>query len=516
MIFYQTLLQLIIASILLGCSIAFGQDQSGAVTTEPSNTTDISQPQSGSSQRNYELTTEFYHSIVGPQQPDIAKLNLFFTRMPKGGDLHNHYSGSIYAETYLDWVQKKGWLIDECTLQIVKTESEGSCKQLTVPFLKSDASAYRKLLSLWSDKDFGNHIHMTPPPDQKFFNTFGFFGPIEDDFIPTGLRILKQRALAENVNYIETMLSQVGVNSDQYFTKDESSKINAELTNALSQENTDLVLEQIVDRLVSKEGFNSTVDRFVESVQRNHQGIDDEDFMMRYQTYAVRVLEPLSVFTDLLSGYMAAERSPLVVGVNIVAPENNTVALRDYTLHMRMYNYLLRKYPNVNRALHAGELTLGMVRPKNLNFHIRQALEIAQAQRIGHGVDLPYEDNSVNLLAALKSGSVIEINLTSNQFILGVEGNQHPYLIYASYGVPLVISTDDSGVSRNNLSNEYMLLASRYQPAYARIKEYVYNSIEYSFLDKRNKQKKLTQLNREFERFEQEMAQFYSEMSDQG
>ncbi|MEJ2178507.1 MAG: hypothetical protein P8Y12_11320 [Gammaproteobacteria bacterium] len=113
-----------------------------------------------------------------------------------------------------------------------------------------------------------------------------------------------------------------------------------------------------------------------------------------------------------------------------------------------------------------------MVRPKSLNFHIRQALEIAQAQRIGHGVDLPYEDDSVGLLAALRSGSVIEINLTSNQFILGVEGNHHPYLIYASYGVPLVISTDDSGVSRNNLSNEYMLLASRYLPAYERIKEY--------------------------------------------
>lgn len=510
---YQSMLLRIIASLLFGCSVTFAQDQSGAVTSEPSNSTDISQPQSGSSQRDYELTAEFYRSIVGPQQPDIAKLNLFFTRMPKGGDLHNHYSGSIYAETYLDWVQKKGWLIDECTLQIVKTESEGSCKQLTVPFLKSDASAYRKLLSLWSDKDFGNHIHMTPPPDQKFFNTFGFFGPIADDFIPTGLRILKQRALTENVGYIETMLSQVGVNNDQYFTSDEREIFNQKLTNALSQGDTDLVLEQIVERLDSKEEFISTVDRFVDSVQRNHQGMDDEDFMMRYQTYAVRVLDPLSVFADLLSGYMAAERSPLVVGVNIVAPENNTIALRDYTLHMRMYNYLLRKYPNVNRALHAGELTLGMVRPKNLNFHIRQALEIAQAQRIGHGVDLPYENDSVGLLAALRSSSVIEINLTSNQFILGVEGNQHPYLIYASYGVPLVISTDDSGVSRNNLSNEYMLLASRYQPAYARIKEYVYNSIKHSFLDEENKQIKIAQLDREFEEFEQEMSQFYGQMS---
>lgn len=53
--------------------------------------------------------------------------------------------------------------------------------------------------------------------------------------------------------------------------------------------------------------------------------------MIRYQTYAVRVLEPLQVFTDLFSGYLAADKSPLIVGVNIVAPENNPVTLKDYT-----------------------------------------------------------------------------------------------------------------------------------------------------------------------------------------
>jgi len=43
-----------------------------------------------------------------------------------------------------------------------------------------------------------------------------------------------------------------------------------------------------------------------------------------------------------------------------------------------MYNYLLRKYPIVNRSLYAGELTLGMVRPKDLTFHIEEAIDIAK------------------------------------------------------------------------------------------------------------------------------------------
>ena len=55
---------------------------------------------------------------------------------------------------------------------------------------------------------------------------------------------------------------------------------------------------------------------------------------------------------------------------------------------MRMYNYLLRKYPAVHRALRAGKLTLGIVRSKDLTFHIGEARTIAKAQRIGHVVDI--------------------------------------------------------------------------------------------------------------------------------
>ena len=97
----------------------------------------------------------------------------------------------------------------------------------------------------------------------------------------------------------------------------------------------------------------------------------------------MRVQNPVQVYLELLSGFAATEQSPLLVGVNIVAPENHHVSMNDYTLHMRMYNYLNRLYPSVNRALSdAGEFTLGMVRPEGLLFHIEQALDIAGAQRI--------------------------------------------------------------------------------------------------------------------------------------
>jgi adenosine deaminase/adenosine deaminase CECR1 len=320
------------------------------------------------------------------------------------------------------------------------------------------------------------------------------------------LQIIKKRAIKENVSYIETMLSTVGVHSSLYFDKTNIARLNNAMRTAKTNDALSIEFDAMVKVLSGDQGFREIVLQFVQSTANVHQGIDDGQFMMRYQTYAVRVLDPVQVFVDLYSGFLAADQSPLVVGVNILAPENNVVALADYTLHMKMYAYLLKQHPNVNRALHAGELTLGMVRPKDLDFHIGQALNIAQAQRIGHGIDLPYEQNSVGLLEDLRKNSVIEINLTSNQHILGVQKEAHPYAIYASYGVPLVISTDDSGVSRNNLSNEYVLLASRYKPGYKTLKSIVYNSILYSFMSDSDKSENLRRLDERFAIFEAKMA----------
>ena len=160
-----------------------------------------------------------------------------------------------------------------------------------------------------------------------------------------------------------------------------------------------------------------------------------------------------------------------------------------------------------------GELTLGMVRPKDLLFHIREAREIADAQRIGHGVDISYETSSIELLEDLKENSVIEINLTSNSFILGVEKNKHPYLIYSKYNVPMVIATDDSGVSRNNLTNEFLLLSTRYKPSYKRLKQYIYNSIQYSFLPEHQKTIIAKRIDNSFLLFEKDMAGLYERLS---
>ncbi|MDR0910672.1 MAG: hypothetical protein LBM77_13020, partial [Spirochaetaceae bacterium] len=44
-----------------------------------------------------------------------AELQYFFSQMPKGGDLHNHLTGSIYAETYFQFAVSKNMYLDTDT-----------------------------------------------------------------------------------------------------------------------------------------------------------------------------------------------------------------------------------------------------------------------------------------------------------------------------------------------------------------------------------------------------------------
>ena len=134
--------------------------------------------------------------------------------------------------------------------------------------------------------------------------------------------------------------------------------------------------------------------------------------------------------------------------------------------------------------MHAGELTLGLMKPQELTWHIGAAVYTAGASRIGHGVDMAYEKASYNLLRYMvKKNIPIEINLVSNEFIFKVKESRHPLTLYKEFDVPIVISTDDAGILRTNMTEQYVLLAKRYKNvSYSDIKQFVNNSINYSFI----------------------------------
>jgi len=111
-------------------------------------------------------------------------------------------------------------------------------------------------------------------------------------------------------------------------------------------------------------------------------------------------------------------------------------------------------------------------------------VEVAGASRIGHGVDITYESDAPQLLARMARERIaVEINLTSNDVILGVKGNEHPLRLYLAAGVPVALSSDDPGVSRVDLTRDYERAVTEHGLTYTELRQVSRNSLTYSFLE---------------------------------
>ena len=467
------------------------------------------EPATASRQANEAATSRHYAALIAGQDPKLAELTMFFTQMPKGGDLHHHYSGAIYVEQYLDFLDRQGLCVNKQTYRIeqdkaviaaerAKPAKERNC--LNSAEVYADDHTWRELVQRWSNKDFDNHGVLNPPPDRLFFQTFGYFGPVSNANFKEGLQELKKRAIAENVSYIETMFKMAPTIANPAFDARAWQLVNDDA-------GLDTELRSAMEALDRDPAFAKSIADFTAKIDEAAAGIDDERFTMRYQTYVLRLLNPSQVFSAMVAAFKSASSGGKVVGVNIVGQESTMVSMRDYALHMKMFRFLKPFYPNVKVALHAGELALGEVPPEGLKFHIDQALTVAGADRIGHGIDLAHEANAPAILRTMREKDIpVEINLTSNAFISGIKGENHPVTLYRKYGVPYVISTDDAGVTRHTLSQEYVLFASRYKPDYAEMKKTSYNSIRYAFLPAADKARLTRQLNARFAAFEADVA----------
>src|SRR5579885_2276951 len=208
---------------------------------------------------------------------------------------------------------------------------------------------------------------------------------------------------------------------------------------------------------------------------------------VRYLYQVLRGLAPEQVFAQILTGFELASADSRVVGLNLVMPEDWYVPMRDFNLHMRMLDYLHGIYPKVHISLHAGELAMGLVPPEGLSFHIRHSIELGHAERIGHGVSVMNEHNAVDLLHEMAQRKIlVESCRTSNDTILGVKGKDHPLPIYRKYGVQVALATDDEGVSRSDMTHEYLRAVETYNLSYVDLKHMARESLEHSFLSGRS------------------------------
>ena len=413
------------------------------------------------------------------------RLNQFLWDMPKGADLHMHLSGAVYAEEMLRYGAADGDCFDSFTFVASPPPCDPG-ERLVADALSNNA-LQNAVMRAWSMKGFEPGVESG---HDHFFATFGKFGAALAGHNGEGLATVARRARAQTVQYLEVL--QTPRFSD---------------ASALAEEvgfNRDLAAMR---RRMLAAGIRSIVplaSRDLDELLAQERVADPSPRpLIRFDVQVLRSEPPEVVFAQMLLGFELMRADRRWVGLNLVQPEDDNTSLRDYALHMRMIRFLRGIYRTGKITLHAGELVPGLAPPRDLRFHIRAAVHVAGAERIGHGVDIRHERNPIALLRGMARRDIlVEAALVSNCQILEVCGRDHPITLYRRFGVPVALATDDEGVSRTSLTEQYELAVRVHGLGYRALKQMATDSLRHAFLPRRTRVRLLRRQAREFRRFE--------------
>lgn len=398
-------------------------------------------------------------------------LRAFLKDMPKGGDLHNHLSGAIYAESYIHWAIEAGLCVTPGTFALTGCGGDAIPIATTV----TDPVLNRQIIDAWSMRNWersgqSGHDH--------FFDTFGKFGMATWGRTGEMLAEVVRRGAENGIGYYELMLTPDG---------GAVSQIASRVTwhdNYTAMRDTMLALglrDSIRIGIAMLDSAESRMRALLGCGASGETGACST--VVRYLYQVGRGARTPSVFAQILAGFEMAEMDGRVVGFNLVQPEDYPLPMMQFDAQMDMIDALRPLYPKARISLHAGEFAYGMIPPDSLCCHIRSSIERGHAERIGHGVDVIHERKPFDLLQMMAERNVlVEICLTSNDVILGVKGAEHPFSIYRDHGVPMTLCTDDEGVSRIDITHEYVKAVMEQGADYLLLKRMARNSLEYAFV----------------------------------
>lgn len=401
-------------------------------------------------------------------------LYAFLKAMPKGGELHYHYDGAVYTETMLNLAHHSQICVDPSSLSSqLCTMNPNS---LPVKTIIQQPPLLNKIVHNWSMADFKPH---TESAHDHFFAVFPKVATIYSQLKGDLLAAILQKAAEQHELYMEIIA--FGLAEDDYYAK-------------LIRHEKDFAKKKEI--LLANPAFQRSIQNMVTAshtfLPAAHSALHCATqptqpacrIQVNFQAYVRRVKSIDAVFAQALAGFAAAEQSPRIVGINLVDIEDNVTAQQDYAQQMQIFGFLHTAYPKVHIALHAGELYPNSVAHHQVLSPIRGAILVGHAQRIGHGLDIVEEPDPRELAQTMaKLGIAVEINLTSNALVFGVHGQQHPLRFYLEHHVPVVLSTDDEGILRTELTHEYMLAVQSHHLDYASLKQINRNTLTYGFID---------------------------------
>ena len=467
-------------------------------------------------------TARTERAFAAARKAGAPALYAFLKPFPKGADLHMHLSGAIYAETFLREAADQLLCVDTVKLAFAKNTGttrsippQAVCPAGTISAVNAiqDQQLYDKLINSFSMRSFVPSAGFSG--HDQFFGTFSRFDGVKNAE-GAWLDELATRAASQNEQYLEIMHSPTYKDAvalgyklgwPAEFNDANHMTVLAKLRDALlagglrddvaidTKELTDAETDRrALEHCDTESGLGPQfVPLAVKAMTTGRVRNSDLQSLVPFprcsvQTHflyqVLRGFPPQQVFAQTLLGFELASTHPeQVVGINFVRAEDRRDAMAEYHTEMLMLDYLHSVYPKIHISLHAGELAPGLVPPDGLSFHIREAVQLGHAERIGHGVDILHEDNPQALLKEMAAKHIdVEINLISNEGILGITGTNHPLAAYRAAHVPFSLSTDDEGVSRTDLTHNYVQAVLDQNLTYADLKQSARASLEHSFL----------------------------------
>ena len=428
---------------------------------------------------------DWFRDLVADAAPEDVYRLLY--HMPKGGDLHNHLSGSGFPEWWYELAlaeDERGYRyftkvrIDNCVgygsnqfgpdpylllfRNITATEFAAldECQQGEyVPLADLDAEQKAGwLASLKLDRDYEGR--------DEFFQTHWqrLNALNENPWLQAEILVRNLQAYAaEGLSYLETQVAVGGMRHPD--------------GRAISADETiDILRERLRD--ADARGTGMTV-RGQVSILR----------------FAPAAEDMLRAAYDIVY-----RNSDFMVAVNMVGREDND---KGYPLRfLPVLRELRQRYDGVRLSIHAGEVD-------EPNRHVRDTLLLG-ADRIGHGLNLISDPDT--LLAMRHGPYLVEINLISNLLLNYVDDYaQHPFPEYLRIGVPVALSTDDRGMWDSNVTDEYYVAVREFGLSWKELRLLARNSIAYAFVDAARKQELLEQLESRLDRYEAGLRKYGTE-----
>lgn len=397
----------------------------------------------------------------------------FFKDMPKAGELHYHLIGGVSAEAMLALAAQGHYCLDP--VRYVLLDANPICQGIKANEIRAKSPRYNQIIQAWSMQNFVPGVETA---HHHFFACFDKFIALLNKLSPQLLANVMQRAADQRELYLEIMIMpDHGLSTT--FAKFAHGKTLAEKKHALLA-NKDFQKNITYTMLESKK-ILTQARQLLDCT--NHPQQTACQLTIKFQAYILREQPLDNIFAQALNSFAAAAQSKDIVAINLVQPEDGVISLRDYHAQMEIINFLHQAYPKVHITLHAGELSSTLVPQTALNFHIYDAIFTGHAERIGHGVAIRYEKNVQALLNYMvKVPIAVEINLASNHKILNISGKKHPLTYYLAHKIPVVLSSDDEGILRTDLTSQYVDAAFIYGLNYPTLKTINRNTLTYSFL----------------------------------